>query len=721
MNLKVSFLTCLLFVGLVSFAQQRVAKKVEHHVHHDAAHERVTKRTCGTMEHHEHLLKTDPNYARNLENIERFTQNYVKNNPTAKTGTIVTIPVVFHVVYNTSAENIPDSRLLEQLDVLNQDYSKMNADTNLVPSVWKSLHVDTEIRFCLAQRDPSNNPTTGITRTSTTKTSFSVSANDVKSNATGGKDPWNTANYLNIWVCDIAGSVLGYAQFPGGPASTDGVVLDYQYTGKTGASAPFNKGRTGTHEVGHYFNLRHIWADDGGGCSADDFVTDTPVQASENYNCPTFPLTDACQPSSPGVMFMNYMDYVDDACMYMFTAGQKARMQATLSGARASLTTSMGCVPVTPGVPVADFTANVTTITVGGSVNFTDLTTGVPTAWSWTFTGGTPSTSTVQNPAGIVYNTVGTYTVSLIASNSFGSDTATKVAYINVVNATCDTLNAPLSGTPTIYTVSSPGWGYVAGNNSYTDQSKANKFTGYSTSLNKVTGVIFRFGRGYASSSANKVNVRLWDNSGTAGSPGSTPLVSQNLLVSTIQSDVTASQVTVVTFSSPITVGTTFYAGFSFDMTGTNYTNPSDTVALITNTNGDSPAEIAWEQWNDNTWYAYSNSTSSWGISVSNAIFPIICPTPSFADQNIVDNSHALNVLPNPNSGNFQIVYDAQSGKNLKVEVFNMLGQVVYSDTPTNFKGLYNRTVDISQYSKGLYMVRVTDGNSFAIRKVQVQ
>ncbi|MCS7029222.1 MAG: M43 family zinc metalloprotease [Bacteroidia bacterium] len=717
MNWKLSFLTCLLSIGFFSFAQQRVAKKAEPYHSNEATHSHVTKRTCGTMEHHEHLLKTDPNYRRNLENIERFTQEYIKNNPTAKTGTIITIPVVFHVVYRTAAENIPDSRLNEQLDVLNKDYAKQNSDTNLVPAVWKSLHVDTEIRFCLAQRDPSNNPTTGITRTSTTKTSFSVLANDVKYNSTGGKDAWNTSKYLNIWVCNLGGSVLGYAQFPGGPAATDGVVLDYRFTGKTGALAPYNKGRTGTHEVGHYLNLRHIWGDDPG-CSPDDFVADTPTQAGENYGCPTFPKTDACQPSAPGVMFMNYMDYSDDACLCMFTAGQKARMQAALAGPRASLTTSMGCVPVTSGVPNADFVASMTTIPVGSSINFTDLSTGVPTSWSWSFPGATPSSSTLQNPTGITYNTVGTYSVTLTVSNSHGTDTETKVNYINVVSATCDTLNLPFPGTPVIYLASSGG--YVAGSNAYSDQSKADKFTGYPSSLNKVTGVIFMFGRGYSSGAGHKVNVRLWNNSGTGGKPGATPLISQNLLVSQIQSDVTAMQPTIVTFSSPVTVGTTFYAGFSFDMAGLNYAHPADTVALITNTDGDTNPATAWEQWNDGTWYAYDDS-NSWGLEVAHAIFPIICPTSSFADQAPVDNSYALNVIPNPNNGNFHIIYDVQNGKSFKVEVLNALGQVVYTDTPNNFTGLYNRTVDVSKYSKGLYMVRITDGNSFAIRKVQVQ
>lgn len=718
MNRKLLFVALMLFVGLAGYAQNRkIGGNVLDNQDHSAPHKHSGGRSCGTMEVHDRMMREDAEYARNQASIEKFTQEYIKANPTAKTGTIITIPVVFHVVYRLAGENIPDSRLLEQLDVLNQDYAKTNSDTNLVPAVFKPLHVDTEVRFCLAQRDPNNNTTTGITRTLTTTTTFSTN-NLVKATSSGGKDPWNTANYLNLWVCNLGSSLLGYAQFPGGSAATDGVVLHYKYTGKTGATAPFNKGRTATHEVGHYLNLRHIWGDASCG---NDFVADTPTQQQENYNCPTFPQV-TCSNGPNGDMFMNYMDYVDDACMFMFTSGQKARMQAALSGPRASLATSMGCVPVVSAPPVANFSGTPTTVVVGGSVNFTDLTTGVPTSWAWNFTGGSPSTSTVQNPTNIVYNTVGMYTVSLDATNGMGTDNETKVAYINVVNATCDTLNYPLTGTPALYNVASPGWGYVSGNNSYTDQSKANIYTGFSTSLTQVSGVIFAFGRGYTNGTTRKVNVRLWNNTGTAGAPGTTPLVSKDLLISTIQSNVLASQTTTVTFGSPVTVGSTFYAGFSFDMSGTAYANATDTVALVSNTSGDTNPGIAWEQWNDNTWYPY-NDANSWGatFNVANAIFPIICPAPTNISSAPVNNSQSLTVFPNPNNGLFNIVYQVNNSKNFNVQVLNTLGQEVFSESLTNYSGLYNRSIDLAKYSKGIYMVRVTDGNSFAIRKVVVE
>jgi hypothetical protein len=635
---KLFFILICLVASSCLYAQHKgTVSNVLSHDHHDhlydvAAH----KRNCGTMEHHHKLLKNDPHYAQNLERIEIFTQEYIKNNQNFKTGAIITIPVVYHVVYENSAENISDLRLNEQLDVLNQDFGKTNTDASLVPSAFQSLHVDTEIRFCLATKDPNGNPTTGITRTSTTVSTFSISSDNVKFTSSGGKDAWDTGKYLNIWVCDLGSSLLGYAQFPGGSAATDGVVLNYRYTGKTGAVSPFNKGRTGTHEVGHYLNLRHIWGD-ASGCSPDDLVSDTPTQDVESTGCPTFPLTDACQSSSPGVMFMNYMDYSDDACMYMFTAGQKARMQAALAGPRSSLTTS-----------------SATNCTGGG---------GGPTA--------------------------------------------------------CDTLFYPFPGTPALYKITATGqWGYVSGTNSYKDQSKANRFSGHSSGLNQVKGIIFKFQKGYTTNTNNKINVRLWNES--AGKPATTPLVSVPLTMGTITSHVGLGQYTVVNFSSAVNVGSTFYAGFSFDMSGTNYAYPSDTVAVRTNTSGDTNPGIAWEQFSNGDWYAFSSS-SSWTINVALEIMPIACPASISVEDKLIDNSFNLQVFPNPNSGTFDIVYPLLS-KYAVISVYNMLGQEVFSETVTqNQDKVYQKQLNLSEKSKGLYMVRVTDGSFVAVKKVQVQ
>lgn len=298
------------------------------------------QRSCSTMDVHDRLMAEDPTYAANREAIESFTQNYIA---TDGERALVTIPVVVHVVYNVAAENISDARIYEQIEVLTEDFRRLNADVGETPAYFAGIAADCEIQFCLATTDPSGNPTTGITRTSTTKTSFTTA--DEMKGATYGKTAWDRNKYLNLWVCDLSGGLLGYAQFPGGAASTDGVVIDYAYFGVTGAAAPFNEGRTATHEVGHWLNLYHIWGDDGTSCGGSDLVADTPNQADETYGCPGGTIRISCSNGPNGDNFQNYMDYTDDGCMNMFTAGQKTRMQALFApgGTRNSITTSNGC------------------------------------------------------------------------------------------------------------------------------------------------------------------------------------------------------------------------------------------------------------------------------------------------------------------------------------------------------------------------------------------
>ncbi|MBT8189169.1 MAG: zinc metalloprotease, partial [Bacteroidia bacterium] len=290
------------------------------------------------MEHHENLLQEDPKYYNKMKQIERATQSFIENPEKAVTG-VITIPVVVHVVYNTTAENVSNAQITSQMTVLTDDFRRLNSDAN---NTWPQA-ADSEIEFCLATVDPNGNPTTGITRTSSSNTSFNLN-DQVKFNSSGGKDAWPAADYLNIWVCDLESGYLGYAQFPGGPANTDGVVVDYEAFGTNGsAQAPFNLGRTGTHEVGHWLNLRHIWGD--GNCNVDDFVNDTPKSDDANYGCASGHVS--CSTTD---MVENYMDYSDDACMNLYTSGQKDRMRALFDtgGARESLLNSSACGTANP-------------------------------------------------------------------------------------------------------------------------------------------------------------------------------------------------------------------------------------------------------------------------------------------------------------------------------------------------------------------------------------
>jgi ABC-type taurine transport system substrate-binding protein len=293
-------------------------------------------RRCGTMDVHRRLLSTVPEYARMRDQIEMHAQRYELGElSSARTG-VTRIPVIVHVLWNTAPQNVSDAQVTSQIDVLNRDFRRTNADVNTTPAPFLPLATDSRIEFVLASTDPHGAPTGGIERRQTSTVSFTD--NDaVKSFGTGGLDAWPQNQYLNLWVCPLAGGLLGYAQFPGGPAATDGVVIQQSAFGTVGtATAPFNLGRTATHEIGHWLNLNHIWGDDGTGCSGTDNVADTPNQGGYNTGAPTFPHV-SCSNGPNGDMYMNYMDYVDDRAMVMFSAGQVARMQACLDGARSGL------------------------------------------------------------------------------------------------------------------------------------------------------------------------------------------------------------------------------------------------------------------------------------------------------------------------------------------------------------------------------------------------
>ena len=293
---------------------------------------------CSTDEYVDILEKEFPVYKELRSKVNIQTDRWIESNYNNNSKSIITIPVVVHVVWNTSAENISDQQIFSQIDVLNADYRRTNVDAIMTPSVWQGIAADTEIEFCLATVDPNGAFTSGITRTQTSQTSFSIQTNAMKSTSSGGIDPWDQDKYLNIWVCDLSGGILGYATPPSSFNNPyDGVVVGYRYFGTLGTvQAPYNKGRTCTHEVGHWLNLDHTW---GSGTCGNDNINDTPLQEEANYSCPAFPHNaNSCGTSnSNGDMFMNYMDYTNDGCMNLFTQGQKARMIAAINQYRPDL------------------------------------------------------------------------------------------------------------------------------------------------------------------------------------------------------------------------------------------------------------------------------------------------------------------------------------------------------------------------------------------------
>ncbi len=441
---------------------------------------------CGTEKNHQILTQKYPGQVLPQQEFEDWIAKEIKkrtskNAITGKGNPLITMPIVFHIIHSGqpvgTGANLAKTYVDAQLQQLNNDFRKIagTSGDNTHPA-----GADSELEFCPAAIDPNGNVLTepGINRVDGPAAGFGNPP--YGGNMDGTIKPatiWDPNLYVNVWVADLGGGLLGYAQFPsssglpgmpgnGGPANTDGVVVVYTSVGSSTlpypGGAPYNLGRTLTHELGHFFGLRHIWGDSTCG---DDFCADTPQSLGSNFGCPN-------QTTCDGIvdMVQNYMDYSDDPCMNIYTQDQKTRMQTVmaLSPRRASLATSNAC-STTPAPPTANFlAANTTSCTIPFTVQFQDLSGGFPsvTGWNWSFPGGTPATSTMQNPT-VTYNATGTYDVSLVVTNSVGADTIVEVGYINVNTVPVGVPNPLVEDFQTV--VFPPvGWSIDNPDNSYT-------------------------------------------------------------------------------------------------------------------------------------------------------------------------------------------------------------------------------------------------------------
>ena len=284
----------------------------------------ASSQTCRSAEYRSAQLKANPWLLQRMTAVTGGSTSGASNLTNNATIPLITIPVVVHVVYHSDAENISDAQIKSQIEVLNADFEKKNGDTAAIPSYYRSLAANCGFRFGLALQDTNGQATTGILRRYTNVTSFSIN-DGIKSAAAGGDDGWDRDKYLNIWVGNLTASVLGYSSIVGGPKATDGVVVLYTAFGTTGvAAAPFNRGRTATHEIGHWLDLIHTWGDDS--CGNDD-VADTPPQQAPDYGDPNG-IVLSCANEPYGNLYMDYMDFTDDIGMHLFTYGQRERMRA---------------------------------------------------------------------------------------------------------------------------------------------------------------------------------------------------------------------------------------------------------------------------------------------------------------------------------------------------------------------------------------------------------
>lgn len=303
-------------------------------------HITAQKAVCGFNEILDRQSKTDTSLIQRFVKTNQVLTEAVRNNENIiSTRNEIIIPTVIHIVWSRPEENINDLIVLEQIDILNHDFNSENKDLANVPIEFQSLIAQTGIRFCLASKDPRGMPTSGIVRVKTKEEAIGTKDNLFFSDL-GGSDAWDTKSYLNIWIANTGEFLTGFGTFPDQvKAEKQGVVVHPKYFGKN-TSSRYNLGRVTVHEVGHYLGLNHLW-DNNSNCDTDDGVPDTPFQQLGYTGCPTHPQT-SCGSID---MYMNFMDYVDDDCMVMFTQGQMERMIATLNIYRPKLIDSqVGCI-----------------------------------------------------------------------------------------------------------------------------------------------------------------------------------------------------------------------------------------------------------------------------------------------------------------------------------------------------------------------------------------
>ncbi len=292
---------------------------------------------CDNEAYHQQLTEQYSEYLRSFDSLNIVISNQDNYN---KSFDEIVVPVVVHIVFKNQAENLPLTRILSQIDVLNEDFNRENSNFINTPIEFQNIGGNAKIRFCLTNIDPNGNFTTGITFTQTSVPQFSRELDNIKFTNQGGRDAWDTRRYLNIWVGDIGTSVLGYAPLVGNlPPERDGVVINFRAFGRFfSLTNPFNQGRTCTHEIGHFFNLIHTWGNVGG-CFNDDWVGDTPTQYTFYEGCPQAP-QNSCGSNDA---FMNFMDYPHDACLTFFTQGQVQRMRNTIATSRQNLVNWYTC------------------------------------------------------------------------------------------------------------------------------------------------------------------------------------------------------------------------------------------------------------------------------------------------------------------------------------------------------------------------------------------
>jgi Pregnancy-associated plasma protein-A/Secretion system C-terminal sorting domain/SprB repeat len=617
---------------------------------HNHNHTNGVQHRCGYEAITEQMMLQDPAYVNKLQMAQQAAE-IISSMPADQLRTpnaVIEVPVVFHVIHNGVAvgtgRNITDARITGQMEVINADFRALNSNwTSGTPAVFQSLRADVEVHFCLARTDPSGVASTGITRHNladpVATASDPVGSTDTNNRIKAGTK-WDPTKYLNIYIVAIPGTsnlggTIGYSYVPvtGLVGTTqDGIVMDYRWVGKAGQAGLSGRGRSLTHEIGHYLGLAHIWANyqNAGGCAADDGIADTPEQNDATANNAAFNCAAGVPPVSCGSqdMYVNYMDYLnDDACYSMYSLGQKAVMQAVLNGTAAQYGLASRLALKNSGLTqcsVCTMTAATTktdqTCAALGSATATVTNPPVGTVvYSWSNNATTAAAANL---------TAGTYTVT--ASVGATCLATATVVVLNTCASVCDTISNYAIGIDSarIYSAGAAvGSGFVSGNNTYGDKAKADFFDLSTSAHTHLKGFYIGFGYANDLGSATTVNLKVWNANGTAGAP-STVLATKAVNLTAIKTAAAAGNyLQFYELATPLALpaGKKIFIGADLP------TTTGDTLVLITNQQGAEAAGQgrAWEQASDGTWHNYTDPTAGWGIELSHLIVAVAGTLPN--------------------------------------------------------------------------------------------
>jgi hypothetical protein len=651
---------------------------------------------CMTFEKTQEMKAADPLFGEQMRIVREQIDAYYNDpaNFSSRAG-IITIPVVFHVMHNGEAvgtfPNVSDAQLISQITQLNKDYRRSNSDTNLIPDVWKEVAADCEIEFCLASVDPTGGATTGITR-------HSMGSSGTWSDARKASTTWNRDKYLNIWIATIGGGTLGYTMFPGGAANLDGVVIDPDFIGVGGSStAPFNKGRTASHEIGHWLGLDHTWGDDGSTCDGTDGIEDTPNSASEFYGCPTFPTLDACATVAPGVMYMDYMDYTDDGCMFMFTRGQKNKMLSVLNTVRSAIKTSNGC-----GAPA--------TIVISG--NIIDAATSAPVSGASLVFEGSSNVTTTSDGSG-------NFSVSIKAGN------------YNVYAGKWGYMTNRFSHNEA-YNIGSAGLSIPIQNGVYYDDFSINEGWVSSGSAASAGAWVLDYPVETRSTSGNTITQTghslttdfgsrcyITGNGTFGGSAGATDVDAGTAILTTPSMDLS-------TYRNPyIQYNRWFYGG----------TSDNEKIKISDGTTSVDIETITYTG-SENLWtpriirvkdFIALSSTMTFSVEVTDA--GTASTVEGALDRFMVKDSfqagianssdfESFNLYPNPTKDLLNIIYQSGSQESADLKIFNSIGELIIAKS---IQATTLNVIDIAVLSNGVYIVELSDKDHIVRRKVVKQ